>query len=270
MTVLVIAGHHRSGTSVLAQLLAKAGLFVGDKLLGASESNPYGHFEDVDVVAIHDRLLADNGLNWQVDRPFIPYVARDVWRDMSALLSRRRRAHALWGFKDPRVCLFLPLWRHLIDDLRVVATFRSPGSCAHSIERRQARDLLERKGPAVEHARFWQEPDHSSRLWLQSNVSLLRHIRSDPLNSHLTAFDDIEADRDIVGSINNRWSIGLIGYRPRSVFDTSAATTRDRPVVVHDQELATDIGRTWRELVEISGMTRETWMENDFERSSVS
>ena len=270
MTTLIIAGHHRSGTSVLAQLLTSAGLFLGDELLAASESNPYGHFEDVEVVAIHDRLLADNGQNWQVDRQFIPYVARDVWRDINAFLSRRRRDHGLWGFKDPRVCPFLPLWRHVIEDLKVIATFRSPASCSHSVERRQARDIIERKGPAVEHLRFWQEEDHALKLWLVSNVALLRYLRSDPLNSHLTAFADIESDLNIVGAINNRWDLQLQEYLPRLVFDTRATKSRDRSMVVHNADLASQSHAVWCELVEISLSSREIWMEQNLEKSPVS
>ena len=61
-SVLVVAGFHRSGTSLVTEILSRAGLFVGDDLIGANPSNPYGHFEDREVVRLHDRLLADVGL----------------------------------------------------------------------------------------------------------------------------------------------------------------------------------------------------------------
>ncbi len=59
---LIIAGFHRSGTSATAQLLRQAGLFIGDELLDANSSNPYGHFEDREIVTLYDQSLADNDL----------------------------------------------------------------------------------------------------------------------------------------------------------------------------------------------------------------
>ena len=87
----------------MTQLLHTAGLFVGDDLIGAMPSNPYGHFEDRRVVAIHDSILADNGEFWQVDREFIPYIHPRRWHLMRSFVADRRANHGLWGFKDPRV-----------------------------------------------------------------------------------------------------------------------------------------------------------------------
>jgi hypothetical protein len=71
---IVIAGFHRSGTSSAAQLLHTAGLFVGDDLVGKMPYNPYGHYEDREVLAIHDQILRDNGFNWQVAESFVPMI----------------------------------------------------------------------------------------------------------------------------------------------------------------------------------------------------
>ena len=47
---LIVAGFHRSGTSLVCQLLHRAGLFLGYDLLGPAFSNPHGHFEDTEVL----------------------------------------------------------------------------------------------------------------------------------------------------------------------------------------------------------------------------
>ena len=84
---LIVAGFHRSGTSATAQLLHRAGLFLGDELLEATASNRYGHFEDREVVNIHHDLLADNDLTWLVDRPFVPVVGAQRWEAMRDLVT---------------------------------------------------------------------------------------------------------------------------------------------------------------------------------------
>ena len=54
---LIIAGFHRSGTSLVSQLLHRAGLFLGYDLMGASFSNPHGHYEDIEVYDLHEQIL---------------------------------------------------------------------------------------------------------------------------------------------------------------------------------------------------------------------
>ena len=62
---LMIIGFHRSGTSMLAQELTNAGLFIGDKLLGGDISNVDGHFEDYDFFSFHEKILKDSNNSWQ-------------------------------------------------------------------------------------------------------------------------------------------------------------------------------------------------------------
>ena len=52
--VFIIAGMHRSGTSLTAALLQNVGVDIGQRLMGASYSNSKGHFENLDFVEFHD------------------------------------------------------------------------------------------------------------------------------------------------------------------------------------------------------------------------
>ena len=59
MGVLVL-GMHRSGTSALTRVLNLLGLDAGrDVLIGASASNPTGHWEVERLTSFNDRLLDD-------------------------------------------------------------------------------------------------------------------------------------------------------------------------------------------------------------------
>ena len=136
---LIIAGFHRSGTSLVCQLLHRAGLFLGDELLGATFSNPNGHFEDAEVVELHERILADNGRTWRVGEHFAPVLADSHLECMRRLVERREARHRLWGFKDPRVCLFLPLWKHLLPRARVLLVYRHFAEATRSLARPRPR-----------------------------------------------------------------------------------------------------------------------------------
>ncbi len=45
---VVIAGMHRSGTSLVASYLSSLGIGLGDRLLSADANNRHGYFEDAD------------------------------------------------------------------------------------------------------------------------------------------------------------------------------------------------------------------------------
>ncbi|MDH4280374.1 MAG: sulfotransferase, partial [Acidimicrobiia bacterium] len=251
MTPVLVAGHHRSGTSLLAQLLVEAGLFMGDRLMGATEANPHGHVEDLDVVEIHNQILADNGLTWQVDEEFIPVVNPDLEERIRALVELRRKQGRAWGVKDPRICLFLPLWKHIVPNARILITFRSPAASVDSMERRAARDLLERRGDPEQNWRFWTEPDHGARLWLVHNRALVRAARAYGDDVLVVDFDQLADDADVIAKLDKHWDLGLDHVRPAEVFDNSAVTAASRVLQVGDDGLAREIEDVWAELVEL-------------------
>lgn len=144
--VLAIAGMHRSGTSMLAGLLAAAGLPLGERLLGASGSNPHGHHEDADFVALHDRALAAQGTDWTLrDCSGVRAWPADVADDADRLIAARAGAAAqCWGWKDPRTTLFLDEWSSRIPALHVVVAFRGAAQVAASLRRRRDPALVHR------------------------------------------------------------------------------------------------------------------------------
>src|ERR1700677_4686273 len=54
----LILGSGRSGTSMAAGILARAGYFMGDELWPTDVGNPKGQFEDREVNQINDELIA--------------------------------------------------------------------------------------------------------------------------------------------------------------------------------------------------------------------
>ena len=53
---------HRSGTSLVAKCFEVFGYGLGETLMAASDDNPKGFFEDLDVVELNDALLQDQRL----------------------------------------------------------------------------------------------------------------------------------------------------------------------------------------------------------------
>ncbi len=61
---IIVLGMHKSGTSLVAGALKKAGVNMGDNLLGRHWSNPLGHFEDMDFFRLNRKILREVGGGW--------------------------------------------------------------------------------------------------------------------------------------------------------------------------------------------------------------
>jgi len=145
--VVCIVGMHRSGTSLIAQLLKQSGLYLGseDSLLGGNVGNQDGHFENLGFIELHDAILKHFGGSWEFP-PDLPYG----WQNAASLDPLRSRARDLvrslaakppWGWKDPRTSLMVPIWRSLIPNLRFVICLRSPLAVATSLQVRNKMPL---------------------------------------------------------------------------------------------------------------------------------
>jgi GT2 family glycosyltransferase/glycosyltransferase involved in cell wall biosynthesis len=120
-TGFLVLGMHRSGTSVLARLLAAAGASPGERLVPGSHGNEDGHWEDAFAVETNERLLSALGHRWDDLRP----LPGDWMRSEAAAAARAQireyirsdlSGHALWAIKDPRMCLFAELWLQAFAD----------------------------------------------------------------------------------------------------------------------------------------------------------
>jgi Sulfotransferase family len=252
---LVVVGFHRSGTSLLTQLLHRAGLFVGDKLLGALPSNPYGHYEDREVLEFHREVMDAHGVGWQVDGPQLFTLGRKHWAHMQDFAARRNAKHRIWGFKDPRVCFFLGPWKHIMPAAKFVIVYRDPIDCARSLESRHASDYLQDSGPADEHLRFFIEPDHALRMWDANNRAVVAFARNHVEDCIVLPTSALYSGYPVVAAINDRFGCDLDPVPTEAVFDPSATSQRTTAQWVHDGALLGRVERTWAELNRLSDLT---------------
>jgi hypothetical protein len=252
---IIVAGFHRSGTSSVTQLLHAAGLFVGDDLIGAMPTNPYGHFEDRDVVRIHNRILLENGLDWQVAEEFLPTISRPRWQAIERHVARRRVEHRLWGFKDPRVCLFLPAWKHVMPDSKILVTFRSLADCASSLARRHASELFAVSGPQEVHRRFFTVPDLAARMWLLHNRALVDFARQHPEDVLTVSFEGLLRGLPLTRLLRLAWGTPLREVPTFTTVDPLATTSGGSRQPISDPALPAELDAVYEDLLDLE---RET------------
>lgn len=150
MRNVIILGSGRSGTSMVAGLLAKSGYFMGEYLWSARQSNPKGFFEDKEINQINEDLLDPIapkrfkffGKEFFRDRPlywdrWLTKIALDkkIPPPSNSLIQRMCKAtqNTPFCFKDPRFSYTLPVWRPFLKDAVYVCVFRHPANTAKSI-----------------------------------------------------------------------------------------------------------------------------------------
>jgi hypothetical protein len=259
---LIVAGFHRSGTSLVCQLLYRAGLFLGYDLMGVAFSNPHGHFEDIEIYNLHEKILAENGQTWMVSEPFLPVIAESHWQGMEQIIQRRDAEHNLWGFKDPRVCLFMMIWKHLLPNAKTLLIYRHFSDTTYSLGRRQSTELFsDPTGPQRMYRRFWEEPDLALRMWLTHNEALLTFARAYPEDTLAVSLDMVRNGFPVIRLVNERWGMRLNEVPTSEVFDPTVIERRPGRQPLSDARLIDRVDATWQALERLGEQTEQIMEE---------
>jgi hypothetical protein len=151
MKNVLILGSGRSGTSLVAGLLAQAGYFMGENLMPPTPGNPTGYFESFDIEGINEDILRsvvpvkprhlrflfknrfDKGQYWLAKlRLGIRLKVDPAVTERIMSLTKKKP----YCFKDPRFCYTLPVWKPcLVPETVFICVFRYPAETAASIEK---------------------------------------------------------------------------------------------------------------------------------------
>src|SRR5581483_5957853 len=147
--IVVVLGMHRSGTSLLANLLNLLGVDLGENLLAADGNNPAGYWEQNQIILSQDALLEQLGRRWIGLAGTVPFPT-DWWKlpairpfkeQLSGIVRAEiAQAKGLWGFKDPRTSRLLPLWQEIFQELNLEPVYllsvREPSAVVESVMKR--------------------------------------------------------------------------------------------------------------------------------------
>lgn len=177
--VLIVWGMHRSGTSLLASWLHACGLDVGSELLGEGIGNERGHYEDMDFLRLHERILNANGIKCGGLRRTGPLrLTAHMQQEMQELV-RRKCQSPQWGWKEPRTCLFAHEYNGLLPHAYHLVVYRHYAVVVDSLVRRHIKKRMRRI----------QKKSGLKRLYYQLQLDMWRRFRlPQVVNQHLAAW----------------------------------------------------------------------------------
>ena len=148
MSLYIVLGSPRSGTSLVSGILHNSDVDMGDvnknmpaggwpndpeKMRG--DANPLGYYEDTEFSQRNDAIINGTQIGTYLSPPPIEDLA-GYWNKpvLDEIAKRLRDRHeetngSDWGFKDPRTIL---VWMHYAPhltsemDAKIIATFRNP------------------------------------------------------------------------------------------------------------------------------------------------
>ncbi|CAA6819311.1 MAG: Unknown protein [uncultured Sulfurovum sp.] len=145
-TAYFVLGMHRSGTSALSGTLNLLGLAFGTDLLGATKGNAKGHFENMFVYRLNEKILKENNFTW--DSYYFDFNKIGLDKKEQYIEEAKKIIESEFGsaekfvIKDPRICLLFPIWEEaclrLSIDIKIILPYRNPVEVAESLQARNS------------------------------------------------------------------------------------------------------------------------------------
>jgi glycosyltransferase involved in cell wall biosynthesis len=178
---IIVLGMHRSGTSVLTRIFNFLGASVSTNLMPATEENPSGYWESIQIAKFNNKLLQSAGTSWKSDAPVTEewFNHPDRIHDRTnakMIIQSEFASEEIFVLKCPRLCLLLPFWKTVFKEMGievfVTIVLRDPLQVAKSLS---ARD----KFPGMKSASI-SNFNTSALVWLRYVLDAERYSRDLP------------------------------------------------------------------------------------------
>jgi GT2 family glycosyltransferase len=204
--IIIIAGMHHSGTSLVAAYLLGNDVKLGVNLQHKNIKTPNGYFEDIDFVHLQSEILksiCQGGKNgwpdWGYTEDHILDYSRLEKFNAKAieLLDRKQERNGYWGWKDPRTTLLLDFWKNLLPNAYFILVYSNPWEVIRSIKDMNV-------------AIFNDNPDYALDIWHFYNQHLINFYKKNTGQSLLLSHQSfIQNPKALVNKLNEKFEILL-------------------------------------------------------------
>jgi hypothetical protein len=123
--IYVVLGMHKSGTTLISQILDHSGINMGehDTNVSYDDGNKY---EREASLRLNEEILdcvGQESIDILPDK--MPELTDEHRTRMREIIASCNANYETWGFKDPRTCLVYPLWASELPEHKLIVIFRS-------------------------------------------------------------------------------------------------------------------------------------------------
>lgn len=171
----IVIGTGRSGSSTVARVLHKMGIFMGHEFREPNEINPDGFWEDAEFYRPnYDFLHGKTTYPEWIDKIF-------------GVIAKRMELNRPWGFKDPDATHFLGLYLSFFENPKIIRCKRDKGLTVKSLMK------------SFGHTKEYAENLYKQKEWMLDNIL----SEKDFLTVHFGV--DRIADGEIIDLIESKW-----------------------------------------------------------------
>lgn len=236
--VLIIIGMHRSGTSLIASWLYACGLNIGENLAGNAIGNIKGQYEDIDFLKLHEQILKTNGLTYKISNQKID--TKNWIKPMQDLIFKKN-INAQWGWKEPRTCLFLKEYHHVLPESKSLIIYRHYNDVVDSLVRRfiKKETKSQRKNKLAKYFNIYVKYKYFKKytgnewlkIWIRYNNEILNYISlKEKSNYIITDLDDlIQNDREVYNILTKQFNLKLNNIPFSDVYEKTLISKTNYP-----------------------------------------
>lgn len=184
LLIYVVLGMHKSGTTLVSQILHSSGIDMGefDPGVNYDRGNKY---ERAESLALDLDILGTDSYR-VIDLPPLEHaVLSAAQRErMVSIIDACEEEHEDWGMKDPRMCLTYPLWADELPPHRLIVVFRDPTQIWQRFKWKGKQRLVINPRRAY----IYQE------MWVRHNRSILEILRSSDRESVVLGYHELMTD----------------------------------------------------------------------------
>lgn len=171
--VYIVLGMHKSGTTLVSQILHESGINMGEFDINISydKGNKYERFEKIhlnyDIMQLNYGQFSLSVLKIVNNPDMVPENVKDK---IKSIINNLNETYNEWGFKDPKTCLTYSIWKNFIPNHKVIVVFRHPIELWFHYKPKHLKDIF--FSPII----CWKV----IKAWHLYNEQILIHLKNSP------------------------------------------------------------------------------------------
>jgi hypothetical protein len=203
---------HKSGTTLVSQILHNSGINMGDfdEEISYDKGNKYERQStlrlDMEILGTEDFEVLELTLDKNVT------LADDDRVRMRKIIRDCQEEFQDWGFKDPRSALIYNLWAEELPEHKIIAVYRDPA---------QVWPRFRWGGKRKYHTNFNRAYSYLQR-WREHNVNILESLKSSPMDHIVLSYNDLMKGDAELNRLEKFVGRNLVDMRKPGLFRSKA------------------------------------------------
>lgn len=136
--IYVILGAHKSGTTLISQILHHSGINMVDEYRKRVSYDRGNFYERKTTKAINKNIIEyESHSIFGANIPERTELTAKQRQRIQEVIQTCSKKYVDWGFKDPRTCLIYHLWEKELPPHKIIVIYRSPAETWQRYQRRR-------------------------------------------------------------------------------------------------------------------------------------